>query len=107
DAIEVDIRPVLALPLLPGKLVNPRLTVGETTVELPAEIASGRYLEINPAGEVQLYGPAGEPLDKIEASGAIPQLQPGDNTLEFHCSGPPTPAPRARVTVSTRGEPLP
>ncbi len=107
DAIEVDIRPVRALPLLPGKVVNPRLTVGNAAVELPVEIASGRYLEISPAGEVQLYGPAGEPLDKIEASGAIPPLQPGDNTLEFHCSGPPTPAPRARVTISTRGEPLP
>ncbi|MDZ7616813.1 MAG: hypothetical protein U1E05_07410 [Patescibacteria group bacterium] len=54
-----------------------------------------------------MYGPAGEPLDKIEASGAIPPLQPGDNTLEFRCSGPPTPASRARMTVSTRGEPLP
>lgn len=93
DAIEVDIRPVRALPLLPGTLVNPRLTIGTAAVELPVEIASGRYVEINAAGEVQLYGPAGEPLDKIEAPGAIPALQPGDNTLEFRCSGPSTPAP--------------
>ncbi len=107
DAIEVDIRPVRALPLVPGTLVNPRLAVGEVVVEFPVEISSGRYLEVDRTGAAHLYGPAGEPLDKVELPSGLPKLQPGDNPVEFRCSGTATPASRARVTISTRGEPLP
>ncbi|MDY0165549.1 MAG: hypothetical protein RBS80_03350, partial [Thermoguttaceae bacterium] len=107
DSIAVDLRPVRALPLLPVSLVNPRLTIGGASVEFPVEIPSGSYLEACPAGDVRLYGPAGEPLKEVPLDGQLPQLAEGDNQLEFTCQGPPSPAPRARVSITSRGEPIP
>jgi hypothetical protein len=107
DSIAVDLRPVRALPLLPVSLVNPRLTIGGASVEFPVEIPSGSYLEACPAGDVRLYGPAGEPLKEVPLDGQLPQLAEGDNQLEFTCPGPPSPAPRARVSITSRGEPIP
>ena len=77
DSISVDLRPVRALPLLTGKLVNPRLAIGQSVLDFPAEISSGRYLEVNRAGTAQLYGPAGEPLGSVVPTGELGKLRAG------------------------------
>ena len=107
DTVVVDLRPVRALPLVSGRLVNPRLAIGSASVQFPVEIPSGSYLEVDPAGAGRLYGPAGEPLAEVQPAGALPTLEHGDNRIEFPCplqeSGP---VPRSRVSIVSRGEPF-
>ena len=104
DSILVDLRPVRALPLVSTRLVNPRLSIGEATVEFPVEMESGSYLEIGPAREGQLYGPRGELLGEVTAMGDLPRLAPGDNVVGLACRRPAPPTSRARVTLFARGE---
>lgn len=106
DSIAVDIRPVRAVPLQPVPLVNPRLTIGGTTVEFPIEIPSGHYLEAGPAGDARLYGPSGEPKKELPLDGPLPSLVHGENPIEFTCQGGSSPPSRARVSVSSCGEPI-
>jgi len=107
DSIAVDLRAVRALPLVPARLVNPRLAIGDAAVEFPVEIESGQYLEVDPTGTSRLYGPAGEPLAEVQPTGALPRLEHGENQVEFTSQGPPAPAPRTRVSIIARGEPFP
>lgn len=104
DSILVDLRPVRALPLVPTRLVNPRLSIGGATVEFPVEIESGSYLEIGPTRQGQLYAPNGALLAEVTAAGDLPRLAPGDNVVGLACRGPAPPASRARVTLFARGE---
>jgi hypothetical protein len=106
DSIQVDFRPVLALPLVPSRLSKPRLTIGGAIVEFHVEFESGAYLEIGPDGRGQLYGANGQSLADVTAPHDLPRLVPGDNTVEFTCERPAPPASRARVTLFTRGQPF-
>lgn len=103
DSIQVDLRPVRALPLLPGQVNNVRLSVGGEAVTVPAPIASGNYVELDPSGKGTLYGPKGETLGRVQASGPLPTLAAGINSLSLTCEGQTPPSPRVRVTVLMRG----
>jgi hypothetical protein len=107
DSMAVDVRPVRALTLMPARLIHPQLTIAGATVEFSVEMESGQYLEVDSTGAGQLYGPSGEPLGNVPSSGNLPRLEASGNRVEFSSQGPAEPAPRSRVSLFTRGEPLP
>ncbi len=98
--------PIKALPLVPTKLINPTVQVGDAQLTFPVEIDSGCYLEFRSSDDCYLYGPQGEQLRSVAPSGSIPQLAAGENLLKFRCDSPPGVRARAYVTVMTQGEPL-
>ena len=106
DTVTCHVRPVKALPLAATRLINPSLTLGETTIAFPVEIDSGSYLELSPASDCKLFGPQGQLLADVQPQGDLPLLATGDNPIRFACEAPPALSPRARVTVITRGTPL-
>lgn len=100
-----SVAPIKALPLVKQTLKNLEVRVGEKSINLPAEIATGSYLELADDG-CKVYGPKGEMLSEVSLSGDVPVLQPGANTISFTCdTGEPVSA-RANVTLMLRGDPL-
>jgi len=85
---------------------NPAMTVNGKTVVFPTEMPSGSYLELNASGDCMLYGPKGEVIANVSPRGAIPLLSAGENQIQFSCDAVEGPAPRAKLTVSSLGQPL-
>lgn len=98
--------PIKALPLVSGKLVNPKITVGGRAITFPVEIESGCYLEFNSMTDCKLYGPQGALIRDVKPEGDAPVLERGDNAVSFDCTGLPGINPRARVTVISEDAPL-
>ena len=101
-----DVGPVRALPLVCTGLRRPRVTVGDQTITFPVEMETGSYIEFNSTSDCRLYGPRGELLADIQPEGEAPVLAEGENRAEFGCEVTPDVAARARITVSSLGEPL-
>jgi hypothetical protein len=93
---------VRAVPLVAATLVNPVVSVGESTLRFPRTLNSGQYLEFAPPGPARLYGPDGGLLGDVRPEGTTPVLPHGASTVGLRTDSPV----RARVTVLTRGEPL-
>jgi len=98
--------PIKAMPLVASRLINPTLTVNGQAVTFPGEIPTGHYLELVEAGKCILYGPNGELVREIAPQGAIPMLKPGENEIVFQAQTTQNLSPRARITLTTLGEPL-
>ena len=98
--------PIRALPLRPGLVKNPKITLGGKTVEFPIELASGSWIECNGPSDCVAYGAKGEPLGKVTPRGDWPTLPAGIAPLQFSCDPATSPNPRAHVTVFTQGEEL-
>jgi hypothetical protein len=96
--------PVKALPMVPGTVKNPTITINGTAVELPVEMTSGCWVELDGPETGTLYGPKGERLQAVGPGVPWPMLQAGDNAVQFSCSPGTGPSPRVRVTVFCRGE---
>lgn len=97
------VSPVKAIPLVPLKLVHPRVTIGGQTLVFPVEIPSGCYLEFLGPDDCTLYGPLGEVLGRVKAEGEVPTVGPGENRVSFQADAGHV-RPRAQVTIITRGE---
>lgn len=104
--VACHIGPIKALPLIKAKLHNPKVTIDGKTVLFPVDIESGCYLEFRSMSDCTLYGPKGETLVQVKPEGEVPELKPGENTLEFACETLPAVNARAYVTAIARGEPL-
>jgi len=100
------IGPIKALPMVACTVRNPAMTVNGKTVVFPTEMPSGSYLELNASGDCMLYGPKGEVIANVSPRGAIPLLSAGENQIQFSCDAVEGPAPRAKLTVSSLGQPL-
>jgi hypothetical protein len=98
--------PIRALPLRPGLVKNPKITVGSKTIEFPIELASGSWIECNGPSDCAAYGAKGEPLGKVTPRGDWPTLPAGVAPLQFSCEPGSAPNPRARITVFTHGDEL-
>ncbi len=105
--VRCRIGPILALPMVSATARRPVLTVNGNPVELPCDLESGQWLEVDGAAEARVFGPQGESLQTLPLDPAsLPRLEPGRNLLRLSChpgSGVP---PRLKVTVFRRGEML-
>ena len=104
NAITCDLRAVRALPLVETTLRQPRLRIGNATVTLPMDMASGEYIELESDGDCRLYSSTGELSNHCQLPDAVPLLSAGENDLEiaFECTA--TVPARARVSVVLRDE---
>jgi hypothetical protein len=98
--------PIRALPLRPGVVKNPKLTIGGATIEFPIELASGSWLECNGPSDCAAYGSKGEPMGKVTPRGNWPTLPAGIAPLQFACESGNAAQPRARITVFCQGDEL-
>jgi hypothetical protein len=98
--------PIRALPLRPGVLRNPKISVGGVTIEFPIELASGSWIEGSGPADCAAYGAKGEPLGKVTPRGDWPTLPTGVAPLRFSCEVSAGPTPRARITVFSHGDEL-
>lgn len=106
EPVECLISPVRALPIVKARLANPAVTINGATLEFPVEMESGDYLEFNAMDDCVLYGPEGQELAQVTPKGETPTLRSGENSIAFTCTGLDEVNPRARVTVTTLGDPL-
>ena len=104
--VKLGISPLKALPMLPGTLQHPAITVDGVTAVFPGNLTSGSWLECNGPEDCTLYGSKGEFLGKVALSGRLPPLREGRSQVQFSCESNPGPLPRARVTLFTQGEDL-
>jgi len=98
--------PVKALPLVKIKLKNPTVTIGGVRLIFPVEMESGSTIEFRSVADCKLYGPKGELIREVELRGDVPILQRGTNDVTFTCDGPTEVNARARITISSRGDPI-
>ena len=101
-----DIGPIEALPMLPGTLQDPAITMNGVTAVLPGEITSGGWVECNGPQDCTLYDSNGAVLGKPSLPGKLPVLRSGQNQVRFSCSAREGLAPRVKVTVFAQGEDL-
>jgi hypothetical protein len=104
--VRCAIGPVQALPMLPGTLKNPAITIDGATLAFPAQLTSGSWIEYHGSGDCVLYGPKGEILGKLATLGARPVLHAGRNRVQFACAPTNGPSPRVKVTLFTDGPEL-
>ena len=95
-----------AVPMRPGVVKNPKVTVGGATLEFPIELTSGSWIEANGPADCTAYGSKGEPLGKVTPRGDWPTLPAGVAALQFSCEPGNASKPRARVTVFSHGDEL-
>jgi len=104
--VKTIIGPVKALPLVSTTIKNPSITVGGKKIVFPVTMESGMYLEFRSADDCKLYGSKGELIQEIHLTADIPELQTGNNEVQFSCEGPHDINPRVQVTVINEGAPL-
>ncbi len=96
--------PIRALPVVAAKLRNPVVTVGEQEIRFSVEMETGQCLEFRGVDDCRLYGTKGEEIGEVEAVGAAPVLEPGENGIELSFDAVTGGvSPRSRVTVITSG----
>ena len=104
--VRCRIGPVKALPMTAAAVNDPTVTVNGAALAFPIEMAPGHWIERKGADDWMHYGPKGEELGKVTPQGAPPTLRAGENQLQFSCAPGKGAAPRAKVTVFSRGEQL-
>lgn len=104
--VKCGISPLKALPMLPGTVRDPAITINGITTVFPGEFTSGSWLECNGSDDCWLYGPKGEGLRKIAVSDKLPALRAGRNEVKFSCGPVEGPSPRVKVTVFMHGDVL-
>ena len=104
--VKCGIGPVKALPLLPGTLKDPAITMNGVTTVFPGEFTSGSWLECSGSEDCTFYGSKGEVLGKVAPSGRRPTLRAGQNQVHFSCGSSKGRSPRVKVTLFTHGEEL-
>ena len=76
------LRALRAVPI--REVVNPRITIGSTTLALPVTMVAGDELVLKHSGECQLVGRDGK-VKPIPIRGTLPELQPGPTPVQFAC----------------------
>jgi hypothetical protein len=104
--VNCQLGPVKALPMLPGTVRDPTLTINGISVQFPVELTSGSWIECNGPEDCTLYGTKGERVTRIVPEPLFPVMKPGLNQVRFSCSPGPGPSPRVKVTLFSQGEPL-
>jgi hypothetical protein len=100
------IGPIKAMPMIPCTVKNPVVTVNGKAIDLPVEMQSGSYLELDAGNEFMLYGSKGQTLTTVKPEGSVPVFLAGENEIRFSCDQVDGPAPRVKLTLISHGEPL-
>ena len=106
DTATCYLSPIKALPLVSATVRHPKLTLNGQSIVFPVEIESGSYLEFYPPADCKLYGPQGQLLGAVDLQEEMPQIESGENQVEFTCPAQEGMQPRARVTLIGWGIPL-
>ncbi len=105
--VDCRIGPVKSLPTRKVRVTNPSIAAGGVTLTFPVTLESGDYLEFRSAEHCNVYNAAGVLVREAVPDGAIPTLEPGDNTLRFTADAAQDgPRARLRVTAVASGEPF-
>jgi hypothetical protein len=104
--VKCGIGPLIALPMMPGTVKNPSLTVNGETLVFPVEVKSGTWLECSSPKKSVLYGANGEVIAEVVPSGGFPTVRAGQNQIQFSCTSASGPSPRFKVTVFSDGPEL-
>jgi hypothetical protein len=95
-----------ALEEQPLPLSSPALETGGQKIVFPVSLKPDEYLEMDFAGRCRHFDPNGAVLGDVKPQGGL-SLQPGESQVRFSCAAGAGTSPRAEVTLSLRGEPLP
>lgn len=98
--VTVHLGRIEALREVPGPLVEPTIKVGEGSVRFPVSLEPDEMIELSPDGVCVLYDRTNNQKQRIELSGAVPALKPGENTLRLRAGDA---ASFAYVTPIVRG----
>src|SRR5690606_27065148 len=104
--VKVTIGPVKALPMVPGFIKNPSITIGGDKIIFPIKMESGMYLEFRSMNDCKLYNSKGELLQEVKPEGNIPTLVKGSNILSLSGEGSRDFNTRAQITVISEDVPL-
>jgi hypothetical protein len=104
--VRCRVGPIRALGLETGLVKDPRIQVNGRTIEFPAELKSGSWIECSSPTDCAIYDRTGESMGKVTPRGDWPRLEAGVTMLEFSCDSGSGPAPRARVTTFILGDQL-
>ncbi len=98
------IKPIKALPFVPITIEDPEFIVNGKRLVLPITLRTGQYIEFSSMSDCKVYSKDGELLSEVTPIGEVPDLDPGENEMRFHCDGPDDVSTRVRVTVMTQGD---
>jgi hypothetical protein len=84
-------------------LQNPTITIGDTTLSIPAELHSGDYAEFWANDSVSIFDRNGVRLSTLKPSGAVPTLESGDGEILVRGLKPAS----VVLTTITAGDPIP
>ena len=87
-------------------LVSPALEVEGKNLVFPLSLKPDEYLELDWAGQCRHFDHNGGQLGQVVPQGAV-RLASGNNGVRFFCMVRGDASPRAEVTLSVRGQPLP
>jgi len=95
-----------ALEERPLPLVSPALEAAGQKITFPVSLKPDEYLEMEPDGRCRHFDPNGGLLGDVNPQGAL-RLAAGETPLRFACTTGEAASPRAEVTLSLRGAPIP
>jgi hypothetical protein len=98
--------PIEALPMVPGSITNPSVTIGGEKIVFPVTMTSGMFLEFRSMDDCKLYGSKGELLREVIPQGTTPELVNGSNDISFTGEGEKNINSRVLVTVINEDDPL-
>jgi hypothetical protein len=105
---DLRIRPVLAIPVLPGTVRAPSLSAAGRRITFDTTLVSGEYLEYDPAvGSCRKYDRLGALLGEPPIIGGPLTLDHGVNRVRMDGGPDESPPPRAAVTLRFEGTPSP
>ena len=86
------------------ELVNPSIKIGGHTITFPTSLPSGSYLEFRSLTECKVYDAKGELMGDIKPQGDVPQLEAGNNVVQFACKVAEGVSARANVTIISQDD---
>lgn len=104
--VSTVIGPIKAIPMVPGSVENPSVTIGGKKLIFPVKIESGMYLEFKSVDDCKLYGSKGELLREVKPEGIVPELKKGSNEIQFFGEASGEFNTRLQVTIISEGDPL-
>ena len=106
EEVKCYLSAVKALPHVKASLVNPMIRIGGRQITFPTTLASGSYLEFRSLEDCKVYDAKGELIEEIKPQGDIPQLEAGNNLVEFSCNAAEGVSARANVTIISQDDKL-